>query len=111
MREKKGHHGVHVHYPNLHHSDGPADTPSVCAAGELGLGQFRSASVSHESPLHRSSHTVFAQHWSVLEACVVGLGLGLDLGLGLGLGLLKDNDENITIVQGNRYPQLRSAKG
>ena len=32
------------------------------------------------------------------------------LGLGLGLGLLKDNDENITIFQGNRYPQLRSAK-
>lgn len=30
--------------------------------------------------------------------------------LGLGLGLLKDNDEDITIFQGNRYPQLRSAK-
>ena len=26
------------------------------------------------------------------------------------LGLLKDNDEDITIFQGNRYPQLRSAK-
>ena len=30
--------------------------------------------------------------------------------VGLGLGLLKDNDEDITIFQGNRYPQLRSAK-
>ena len=26
------------------------------------------------------------------------------------LGLLKDDDEDITIFQGNRYPQLRSAK-
>ena len=28
--------------------------------------------------------------------------------LGLGLGLLKDNDEDITIFQGNRYPHTHT---
>ena len=29
MREKKGHHGVHAHYPDLHQFDSPAESASA----------------------------------------------------------------------------------
>ena len=53
-------------------------------------------------------YRVFDEYSVVQSVSMHGAAYGL--GLGLGLRLLKDNDEDITIFQGNRYPQLRSAK-